>query len=41
MYETLDFVVGALPDYKEARISTLQKNIKLGFGGHLELSIKL
>ncbi len=26
---------------KEARISTLQKIIELGFGGHLELSIKL
>ena len=26
---------------KEARISTLQKIIKLGFGGHLELSVKL
>lgn len=26
---------------KEARISTLQKIIKLGFGGHLEVSIKL
>jgi DNA-binding XRE family transcriptional regulator len=25
---------------KEARISTLQKIIELGFGGHLELSIK-
>lgn len=28
-------------DIKEARISTLQKIIKRGFGGHLELSIKL
>ena len=28
-------------DIKEARISTLQKIIELGFGGHLELSIKL
>lgn len=28
-------------DLKEARISTLQKIIKLGFGGRLELSIKL
>lgn len=27
-------------DIKEARISTLQKIVKLGFGGHLELSIK-
>jgi DNA-binding XRE family transcriptional regulator len=26
---------------KEARISTLQKIIKLGFGGNLELSVKL
>ena len=26
---------------KEARISTLQKIIKLGFGGQLELSVKL
>lgn len=26
---------------KEARISTLQRIIELGFGGHLELSIKL
>ena len=26
---------------KEARISTLQKIIELGFGGHLELTIKL
>ena len=26
---------------KEARISTLQKIIELGFGGHLELSIKI
>ena len=26
---------------KEARISTLQKIIEQGFGGHLELSIKL
>lgn len=26
---------------KEARISTLQKIIQLGLGGHLELSIKL
>ena len=26
---------------KEARISTLQKIVKLGLGGHLELSIKL
>jgi DNA-binding XRE family transcriptional regulator len=26
---------------KEARISTLEKIIKLGFGGHLELSVKL
>ncbi|MCX5657733.1 MAG: helix-turn-helix transcriptional regulator, partial [Candidatus Omnitrophica bacterium] len=26
---------------KEARISTLQKIIELGFGGHLELSIEL
>jgi len=25
---------------KEARISTLQKIVELGFGGHLELSIK-
>ena len=28
-------------DIKEARISTLQKIIELGLGGHLELSIKL
>jgi DNA-binding XRE family transcriptional regulator len=27
-------------DIKEARISTLQKIIRLGFGGRLELSIK-
>ena len=27
-------------DVKEARISTLQKIVKLGFGGQLELSIK-
>ena len=26
---------------KEARISTLQKIVQLGFGGHLELSIKI
>lgn len=26
---------------KEARISTLQKIVEVGFGGHLELSIKL
>ena len=26
---------------KETRISTLQKIVELGFGGHLELSIKL
>ena len=26
---------------KEARISTLQKIVELGFGGHLKLSIKL
>jgi transcriptional regulator with XRE-family HTH domain len=26
---------------KEARISTLHKIVELGFGGHLELSIKL
>jgi len=26
---------------KEARISTLQKIIELGFGGHLELSIRI
>jgi ribosome-binding protein aMBF1 (putative translation factor) len=26
---------------KEVRISTLQKIVELGFGGHLELSIKL
>ncbi len=26
---------------KEARFSTLQKIVELGFGGHLELSIKL
>jgi ribosome-binding protein aMBF1 (putative translation factor) len=26
---------------KEARLSTLQKIVELGFGGHLELSIKL
>ena len=26
---------------KEARISTLQKIVELGFGGHLELSIKM
>ena len=28
-------------DIKEARLSTLQKIVELGFGGHLELSIKL
>jgi DNA-binding XRE family transcriptional regulator len=28
-------------DVKEARISTLQKIVELGFGGHLELSIKI
>jgi DNA-binding XRE family transcriptional regulator len=28
-------------NFKEARISTLQKIIELGFGGHLELSIRL
>jgi DNA-binding XRE family transcriptional regulator len=28
-------------DIKEARISTLQRIIELGLGGHLELSIKL
>ena len=26
---------------KEARLSTLQKIVELGFGGHLELSIKI
>lgn len=26
---------------KEARISTLQKIVELGFGGHLEISIKI
>jgi DNA-binding XRE family transcriptional regulator len=26
---------------KEARISTIQKIVEIGFGGHLELSIKL
>lgn len=26
---------------KEVRISTLQKIVKRGFGGHLELSIKI
>jgi DNA-binding XRE family transcriptional regulator len=26
---------------KEARISTLQKIVELGFGGHLELTIKI
>lgn len=26
---------------KEARISTLQKIVEIGFGGHLELSIKI
>ena len=26
---------------KEARISTLQKIVEVGFGGHLELSIKI
>jgi DNA-binding XRE family transcriptional regulator len=26
---------------KEARISTLQKIVELGFGGHLELNIKI
>ncbi len=26
---------------KEARISTLQKIIEIGFGGHLELSVKI
>jgi hypothetical protein len=28
-------------DIKEVRISTLQKIIELGFGGRLELSIKI
>lgn len=28
-------------DLKEVRISTLQKIVELGLGGHLELSIKL
>jgi len=28
-------------DVKEVRISTLQKIVELGLGGHLELSIKL
>ena len=28
-------------DMKEVRISTLQKIVELGLGGHLELSIKL
>jgi HTH-type transcriptional regulator/antitoxin HipB len=28
-------------DIKEVRISTLQKIVELGLGGHLELSIKL
>jgi ribosome-binding protein aMBF1 (putative translation factor) len=28
-------------DIKEVRLSTLQKIIELGFGGHLQLSIKL
>jgi ribosome-binding protein aMBF1 (putative translation factor) len=28
-------------DIKEVRISTLQKIVELGFGGHLELSIRL
>ncbi|MES2617937.1 MAG: helix-turn-helix transcriptional regulator [Bacteroidota bacterium] len=28
-------------DIKEVRISTLQKIVELGFGGHLELSIKI
>ncbi len=28
-------------DIKEVRISTLQKIVELGFGGHLQLSIKL
>ena len=26
---------------KEARLSTLKKIVELGFGGHIELSIKL
>ena len=28
-------------DIKEVRISTLQKIVELGFGGHLQLSIRL
>jgi DNA-binding XRE family transcriptional regulator len=28
-------------DVKEVRISTLQKIIKLGFGGHLELAVRI
>ncbi len=28
-------------DIKEVRISTLQKIVEIGFGGHLQLSIKL
>jgi DNA-binding XRE family transcriptional regulator len=28
-------------DIKEVRISTLQRIVELGFGGHLQLSIKL
>ena len=28
-------------DIKEVRLSTLQKIVELGFGGHLQLSIKL
>jgi DNA-binding XRE family transcriptional regulator len=47
--EELAFKVGTTKSYiskiennlKEARISTLQKIVELGFGGHLELSIKL
>jgi transcriptional regulator with XRE-family HTH domain len=28
-------------DVKEVRISTLQRIVELGFGGHLELNIRL
>jgi DNA-binding XRE family transcriptional regulator len=47
--EELAFKAGTTKSYiskiennvKEARISTLQKIVELGLGGHLELSIKL
>jgi DNA-binding XRE family transcriptional regulator len=47
--EELAYKVGTTKSYiskienniKEVRISTLQKIVELGFGGHLDLSIKL